>query len=553
MRLVVLFSIGILFLAPQSRAQHIPDSLVRKIDALFKRWDNWQRPGCAIAVVRNDSVIYSRGYGMANLEYDVPISPSTIFHVASVSKQFTSYAIVLLERQNKLRLDDDIRKHLPWFPDLQRKITIRHLLTHTSGIRDQWQLLAIAGTRNDDVITQEHIMKVLARQRALNFEPGERYLYSNSGHTLLAEVVSAVTGRTLRQFLDSAVFKPLGMVHTHFHDNYREIVRNRAYSYSRIDSTRFANSILSFSNVGATSLFTTATDLARWIMNFYQTRAGTPADIARLTETTPLNNGKLNNYAHGIIVSEQAGWRKYSHSGSDAGYRSFISVFPELRMGFVLLSNVAEFQSGAMADALSRIFIPEKGAEGPSRIGPDSSRAHFADAAWLKRVAGHYASDDGLHVELVPKGNNLFIRIGSDERMMAGRPDDTLGVLAIPDIRLVVHKNGKDISFLHGGETTFLVRQPESPHTAAELRTYTGRYYCPELDVTYNIELRGNQLYMTHHKYNDTPVRLIGKDHLFPAQYRWMGHLLVLRDAKGSITGFEVNHNRIQHLWFDKL
>src|SRR5678815_1093995 len=226
-------------------AQTIPDSTLKKIDDIFKKWDNTYSPGCTVGIVRNDSLIFSKGYGMANLEYAIPNTPATVFHMASISKQFTAFAIVLLAAQGKLKLDDDIRKWLPWFPDLKEKITIRHLLNHTSGIRDQWQLLAMSGTRLDDVITQAHIVKILSKQQALNFKPGEQYNYSNSGYTMLAEIVRSVSGQSLRQFTDSAIFKPLGMNDTHFHDDYEEIVKDRSYSYDRKDSAHFANSILS--------------------------------------------------------------------------------------------------------------------------------------------------------------------------------------------------------------------------------------------------------------------------------------------------------------------
>jgi CubicO group peptidase (beta-lactamase class C family) len=232
----------------------------------------------------NDQLVYSKGYGLANMEYNIANTPETIFHMASVSKQFTAYSIILLARQGKLQLDDDIHKYLSWFPDLKEKITIRHLLNHTSGIRDQWQLLAIAGTRLDDVITQDHIVKVLSKQQALNFKPGEKYSYSNSGFTMLAEIVRSVTGQTLRQFTDSAIFKPLGMNNTHFHDDYMEIVKNRSYSYEPVGDMRFANSILSYSNAGATSLFTNVPDMSRWVMNFYDHKLGDQKDIDMLTQ-----------------------------------------------------------------------------------------------------------------------------------------------------------------------------------------------------------------------------------------------------------------------------
>lgn len=210
---IIFFSINFL------HSQSIPDSTKTKIDKLFAKWDTKDSPGCVIGIVRNDSLIYAKGFGMANLEYGIPNSPATIYHIASVSKQFTTYCIVLLARQGKLNLNDDVRKYLQWFPDLHEKITIQNLLTHTSGIRDQWQLLAISGTRLDDVITQEQIIKMLSKQEALNFKPNEKATYSNSGYTMLAEIVKSVSGQSLREFADSAIFQPLKMTNTYFHDD----------------------------------------------------------------------------------------------------------------------------------------------------------------------------------------------------------------------------------------------------------------------------------------------------------------------------------------------
>jgi CubicO group peptidase (beta-lactamase class C family) len=295
------------------RAQALPDPIVKKINSLFRSWDNTQSPGCVVGIVRNDTLIFSKGYGMANLEYAIPNSPETIYHLASVSKQFTAYAIVLLAQQGKLNLDDDIRKYLPWFPNLKQKISIRNLLNHTSGIRDQWQLLGISGTRIDDVITQEHIIKILSKQKGLNFNPGDKFVYSNSGYTLLAEIVKSISGQSLRKFTDSAIFKPLGMVNTHFHDDYTGIEKNRAYSYDRKDNTRFSNSILSYSTVGPTSLFSNINDLAKWVMNFYDTRVGNQQSILQLTQKGRLNDGTELDYAAGII---SANYKSLSKNGS---------------------------------------------------------------------------------------------------------------------------------------------------------------------------------------------------------------------------------------------
>ncbi|MGZ3821058.1 MAG: serine hydrolase domain-containing protein, partial [Mucilaginibacter sp.] len=343
----------------QSFAQTLPAATAKKIDSLFKQWDNTTGPGFAIGIVRNDSLIYAKGYGMANLEYSLPITPETIFHMASVSKQFTAYSIVLLARQGKLNLDDDIRKYLTWFPDLKVKITVRQLLNHTSGIRDQWQLLAIAGTRLDDVITQDQVVKILSKQQALNFPPGNEYSYSNSGFTMLAEIVRSVTGKSLRKFTDSAIFNPLGMNNTHFHDDYTEIVPNRSYSYQQTSNGHFANAVLSYSVAGATSLFTNVDDMSKWVINFYDHKAGDQKDIEQLTKKGILNNGKVQDYALGIASDKFNGQIRYSHNGADAGYRTSVSVFPDLKMGFIVFSNLGDANPSEKADQIARIFIKD--------------------------------------------------------------------------------------------------------------------------------------------------------------------------------------------------
>src|SRR5687768_3659481 len=227
-------------------SQSLPDSTVKKIDILFKKWNNINTPGCAIGIVRNDSLVFSKGYGIANLEYNLPITTKTIFYTASVSKQFTGYCIVLLARQGKLKLDDDIHIYLPWMPDFGKRITIRNLLNHTSGIRDDLELAAISGLGIDGVLTQELALNILKKQHILIFSPGERYSYSNSNYILLAEIVRSVSRKSFRAFADSAIFKPLKMHNSHFHDDYSELVKERAVSYWAINNNRYKNA---FQNV----------------------------------------------------------------------------------------------------------------------------------------------------------------------------------------------------------------------------------------------------------------------------------------------------------------
>ncbi len=217
-----------------------------KVDALFAAWSGTNTPGCAVGISRDGKPEYVRGYGMSNLEYGIAIGPESIFHVASISKQFTAFAIELLAREGKLSLDDDVRKHLPELPDYGRRITVAHLIHHTSGLRDQWSLLDLAGWRDDDLITEEDVLRIVSRQRALNFEPGAEYLYSNTGYTLLAVIVRRVSGESLRAFAEARIFKPLGMTSTHFHDDHTEIVRGRTSAYDTRPGGGWRVSVLVF-------------------------------------------------------------------------------------------------------------------------------------------------------------------------------------------------------------------------------------------------------------------------------------------------------------------
>src|SRR5450759_379824 len=292
-----------------------------RVDRLFAQWDKPYSPGCALAVMRDGQVIYQRGYGQATLEYDAPITPTTIFHVASVSKQFTAFAIALLAQEQKLALDEDARKFVPELPQFEQPITLRHLIHHTSGLRDQWSLVIAAGWRMSDVITTSDIMELVQHQQDLNFAPGTEYSYCNTGYTLLARTVERVSGMPFRDFCAQRIFQPLGMRNTHFQDDCEMVVRNRAYSYTSSAGGQFRNAVLSYSNAGGTSLFTTVEDLACWDQNFYDAKVGGWAVIDLLHTRGKLNDGTVLPYAFGLIIGSYRGLRSVEHAGGDAGFR----------------------------------------------------------------------------------------------------------------------------------------------------------------------------------------------------------------------------------------
>ncbi|MEQ1923657.1 MAG: serine hydrolase domain-containing protein, partial [Pyrinomonadaceae bacterium] len=289
-------------------------SQTEQVENLFEPWNKTNSPGVAVSIVKGGKVIYQKGFGVAVLENNVPITPKTIFQSASVSKQFTAFAILLLAQQGKLKLEDDVRKHLSEVPDFGKTITIRHLLNHTSGLRDQAELAAVAGVRLDDVLTQVQVLKIVQGQKELNFNPGEEMVYCNTGYTLLAEIVAKVSGKSFRQFTEENIFKPLEMNNTHFHDDYVMVVPYRASSYFQIGADRFIYLSSSNSHVGATNLMTTAEDFAKWLNNFESGKVGGKELIAQMRETGYLNNGNKTDYGAGFDLETYRGLKTISHA-----------------------------------------------------------------------------------------------------------------------------------------------------------------------------------------------------------------------------------------------
>ena len=335
------------------------ETLEAKVDQLFTEWDKPDSPGAAVAVTSDSEIIYTQGYGTANLEYDIPITPTTIFDIASVSKQFAAFAIATLAHAGKLSLDDDIRVHLPDVPDFGNTITIQHLLLHTSGLRDWVQSLVIAGIEMEDVISFKHILKMARHQKALNFEPGAAYLYSNTGYNLLAEIVESVTGDSFREWTDTHIFKPLGMANSHFHDDHQIILKNRAYSYQAVENGGFKHAVNNTTALGSSSLYSTVEDLAKWILNFDDTQIGEQTVIEQMHQRGVLNNGEQISYALGLSIGEYRGLKTVGHSGSWRGFRSHLIRFPEQKFGVVILCNLDTFNPLRLTEKVADIYLAD--------------------------------------------------------------------------------------------------------------------------------------------------------------------------------------------------
>ena len=539
-------------------SQALPDSLTKKIDNLFAEWNTPNSPGCAIGIIRNDSVIYAKGYGMADLEHAIPLTPATIFYMCSLSKQFTGFSAVLLARQGKIKLDEDVHTYLPWAPDVGKKITVRNLLNHTSGIRDDISLAAISGLGYDGMLTQELALNILKKQRSLNFPPGEQYSYSNSNFVLLSEIVKTVSGKSFRTFTDSAIFKPLGMQHSRFQDNYTELVQSRAFSYEPLDSSHFANDFQNVYTLGDGGLFTNINDMAKWVANFYNPIAGDSKDINQLTENGKLNNGKKLDYALGIASVKYKGWREFEHSGGLAGYRTFISVFPDLKMGFLVFSNVGNFDSYSKTHEIANLFIRDTSKvniENKSE-NMDSSLAILKDPQRLNIYVGDYISEEGTQFNFSISNKRMYWNHYGQSTLLVKEARDTFSVFHNPDVKFVFDQSPEKTSIVneYWPDNNRLLKKyvTDSSQTDIALQLYTGVYYSPELDCQFRISLKDHHLLLSSNKYEDIQLMLIGNDDIVDKS-GLLNHLKILRDSSKKIIGFEVNSGQIMHLKFNKV
>ena len=398
----ILFAVAVAALfAPGSVAQ---TTARPEIDGIFAAWNTRDSPGCALGVYQNGRIAYERGYGMASLEHEVPITPETVFYVGSLSKQFTAAAAALAIQQGRLSADDKIRKYLPELPAYADGITVRHLVHHTSGLRDYNTLLSIAGRRGDEAFDNPTVLRITARQKKLNFEPGAEYLYSNTGYTLLALIVERATGVPFAEYANTRIFKPLGMSVTHYHTDETRLVKWRALAYEGSGSA-FALDTPNNERAGAGGVFTNVRDLVRWDENFYDARVGGADLIKQLQVPGSLNGGRSLTYAWGLQIGTYRGLAIVEHGGSLGGYRAHLLRFPQQHVSVAILCNLGSISPGIQARQVADAVIgaaftdpapTPRASAGAAGGRPDSNETGHTNgsAPAAADLAGTYYSDE---------------------------------------------------------------------------------------------------------------------------------------------------------------
>ena len=540
---------------PQPSAAEQRSSELEKSDAVFAAWTKPASPGCALGVLQDGQMLYSHGYGLADVEHSVPISPTTVFHIASVSKQFTAFAIYLLADEGKLSIDDDVRKYLPELHDFRRTITIRNLLTHTSGLRDQWTLLAMAGWRLTDEITKQDILNLVWRQRELNFPPGEEQLYSNTGYTLLALIVERVSGKSLSEFTQERIFLPLGMGHTHFQEHYGDLVQERAYSYERQPDGAYRYVALSYSTVGPSSLFTTVEDLARWDENFYTGRVGGKALLAQMQVPGKLNNGKETDYASGLVIGEYRGLKTVEHGGGDAGFRTDLLRFPDAHFSVITLCNAGDADAADLAQRVADIFLglqlKSPGPPSPKFLPVETP----VDPSLMDAYVGYYQFGSGFVLAITREGKQLFAWPTGQEKLRIFPSSNRSFSLSVADAQLTFdaptdHRPSRGVTLRQGGLDHYAKRIESAHPTPGRMRAYSGSFYSDELDTLYTVSSHDGRLFVRYSRGQSEMKPTIAD--IFEAELPF-GTVTYKCSAHGRCDSFTVSNGRVRRLRFDRV
>ncbi|MCI0387404.1 MAG: serine hydrolase [Acidobacteria bacterium] len=560
-RLVYLI-IAALFISISAPAQDggkDANSLNAKVDRIFAQYDKPDSPGCALGVIKDGKLVYARGYGMANLEHGIPNGPKLVYDIASTSKQFTAASILLLAGQGKLSLDYDVRKHIPELPAYQKPVTIRHLIHHTSGLRDYTSLFSLAGVNFDDTTTEKDALDIIVRQKGLNFTPGDEWLYSNSGYFLLSIIIKRASGKSLAVFAKENIFDPLGMKHTLILDNHKKIVPMRATGYSPNPRGGFQTEMSNFEQTGDGAVQTSVEDLLLWDQNFYDPKVGGKTFLEQMHAVGALNNGEKHRYASGLSIGEYKGLRRVDHGGSWAGYRSELARFPDQKFSVACLCNLRTVNPSALASQVADVYLADhlKAADPPKAVekaGGDSSAAVVIAEAKLKEKVGVYRNltngelrritlqDGKLRIDAFTLLNSELRPFGETQFNITGQEGAVIEFKS-PGGKMQLH-----LSRRNRNPDTFERVEAFEP-SAEQLNEFAGSYYSEELDTTYRMSVEQGGLFMIDRNGRKRPLLPRLRDSfavLSGPQFEFS------RDAAGKVSGFAVHWGRIRNVRFSR-
>jgi CubicO group peptidase (beta-lactamase class C family) len=528
----------------------------KRVDQLLSFYSNDQ-PGAVIGVVKDGEMVFSKAYGKANITHNLDFKLNTPTNIGSVSKQFTAFAILLLEQQGLLSLDDDVRKHIPEFPDFGELITIKNLLNHTNGLREIYNLLPITGWSGENKLLRSEILNSLKRQKKLQVSPGEEFNYNNSAFIILAEIVERKTDSKFPDWMKKNVFEPLGMNDSYVRSDPSQIIPNASQGYSQGDKG-FVESGDLYAAYGAGGIYTTPLDLSKWLQNFKDPKVGGKELIDKLVTPGILKKGDTLKYALGIGVRNRKGLKMYAHSGADIAHRASLIYYPEINSGIIIMSNNASF-STAIGNDISDLFfaehfvIKEKEKSVSDTI---PSKTVKVDIETLKSYVGKYkASSIGLVIDYkLEKGQLVAYPTGQSSLPLKPTSKATFiydGIDA--SIVFKMDDDGKSIGALHkqGGKEFEMEKLPPFNLSTDQLKAYEGKYFCEELETFYTIVVKDTVMYAMHRNLKDIAFSPVEND-AFKGDIYFMRNVVFKRNTKGKVNAFSVSNGRTKGIHFKK-
>ena len=533
----------------------IKKATTEQINHLFKKWNTEKTPGAAIAVIKDNAIIFKEAYGLANLEFGVKNKTSTLFNIASNSKQFTTYALFNLVEEGKLSLDDAIRKYIPELPNFGDPIKVKTLAQHTHGIRGVTYLLGMAGWNIEDVVSRKDVLKLLRQQKELNFSPETDFSYNNSGYMLLAELIERVSGKPFHQYLDEIIFTPLAMKNTVLFEDNQKIIPNLASPYY-FDGTTYKKGIRNSKDiVGNTGIRTSVADLCKWVINFEKTKIGNKRLFDKLAQQAVLKNGDTLSYAFGQEVSNYKGKKVISHGGADVGYRSQILRFPNQKLSIIVLTNDGSLNADEKAYAIADIYLNTKKTNDSGELGePFQKPPNKIAEKTLKKYEGKFELQPGFILEFNQKEGLLYI---------TATGQGTLPLETVNDKQFLIRRISALITFIEnekGGFDKLTFDHNDQKSTGkriqyhldpASAEKYTGIYHSPELRTSYELIIEDGQLAARHQRQETTQLSPLAKNKF--SGNTWFFGTFEFEIMDGKVIGFRVSSDRVQNLWFKKV
>jgi CubicO group peptidase (beta-lactamase class C family) len=540
--------------AAQGTDEPVLISNEERLDELMADFHGPDEPGAVVAVIRGGEVVFARGYGMADLTHDVPFTPDIASMIASTSKQFTAFAVALLDARGELSLDDDVREYIPELPDFGEAVTLRHLLTHTSGYRDAGTTLPLTGRRAEEA---RHHIEVVQRQPRLQNSPGTEFNYNNTGYVLAAEVVARVSGRSFPKWMEDELFGPLGMKRTVVPAGVGAIMPRSATGYRPDGSGGFLAAHNAWWNMGAGGIYTTAADLARWMRNLATGELGGRAVVEALV-TPNVPDGETMYYGLGLSIDEERGLRRWHHGGSGT-HRSVFVYYPDLDAGYIIHGNRIDFpnrvgESGTLPTRVADLFFGEHMEEADLK-GTHAELVERKpvgiDGAVLGEYAGRYDLGGEMVVTISFDQDRMFAHVhGLPTFELIATSDSTFTVPAI-DAVLTFHRTE------HGATEGFTLHDAVRNTTAqrltvghVDLAPYAGRYFSQELESYFTIQLEENDLVLDLPWYPSRVIAPVDVDTFVGALVRTLSFE---RDENASITGFRIDAGRSRDILFERV